>query len=321
MADSDIDFWSPCGSTHMRSWYRQATSRTRRRHALFFLEFSEQYERAVNVGGPQRTAAAAAVLHEYPNLRIALGWCVESVEAQLGLRLARAVQYLWAARGFLSEGLAWLERLLALPGADAPTPERAVCLLAAGNLAIELGNPEGARSFYEVGLPMARTMADPWVQSLGPQNFGVYHARCGDLETSRQYLQEALTIARANNDGIDEAISLGTLSVLAWYQGDYAQAQVLALDARAVAHASGEDWAESFAVLRLGMLKLLRGDYAGAKLELELAQSMMRTHGDPNHTAYTLEGLGRVAIATGDNGRHTRIWLKLFGSSTNLGAG
>ena len=119
----------------------------RRRHAMFFLTFGEQRERATNVGGPARPAATAELGQEYPNIRLALGWTQEHGEAQIGLRLARTVQFLWQARGYPSEGLAWLERLLALPGAEEPTPARAVCLLAAGRLATMLGSLEAGRAF------------------------------------------------------------------------------------------------------------------------------------------------------------------------------
>ena len=91
------------------------------------------------MGGPERPAATAALLQEYPNIRLALGWSLESGEAQIGLRLARTVQFMWQARGYPSEGLAWLERLLVLPGAEEPTPARAVCLLSAGRLATHAG--------------------------------------------------------------------------------------------------------------------------------------------------------------------------------------
>src|SRR6185295_13095752 len=110
----------------------------RRQHTLFFLAFGEQRERAANVGGPGRPAATAELFQEYADTRLALAWCLETREAQLGLRLARAVQFLWIAAGYPSEGLAWLEGLLALPGAEEPTAARAVCLLSAGHMATML---------------------------------------------------------------------------------------------------------------------------------------------------------------------------------------
>jgi non-specific serine/threonine protein kinase len=287
----------------------------RRRHALFFLDFGEQRERVTNVGGPERSTATAALLQEYPNIRLALGWCLDSGEGQIGLRLARTVQFLWQARGYPSEGLAWLEPLLVVPGAEGPTPARAVCLLAAGRLATLLGKLEDARIFYTAGLPLARVIPDPWVQWLGPQNFAVHAMACGDLDTASRYLQEALSIASANDDHVDESISLASLSGIALYQDDYVRAQQLTENARSLAHAAGEDWAESFAVLRLGMLALLRGDYSTAKHDFEHALDLVRRDGDPNYIARAFEGLGLVAIAEGE---HEAAFAHLAESLHNL---
>jgi non-specific serine/threonine protein kinase len=290
-------------------------SEVRRRHALFFLDFGEQRERATNVGGPERTTTTTALLQEYLNIRLALGWCLDSGEAQIGLRLARTVQFLWQARGYPSEGLTWLERLLVLPGAEAPTPARAVCLLAAGRLATLLGKMEDARTFYTAGLPLARVIPDPWIQWLGPQNFGIHTMSCGDLDTASRYLQEALSIASATDDHIDESISLGSLSGIALYRDDYVLAQHLAEKARSLAHAAGEDWAESFAVLRLGMLALLRGDHSTAKRDFEQALNLVRRHEDPNYIARAFEGLGLVAMAEGE---HQEAFAHLAESLHNL---
>jgi DNA-binding CsgD family transcriptional regulator/tetratricopeptide (TPR) repeat protein len=241
---------------------------------------------------------------------------VESKEGQLGLRLARTVQFLWQARGYLSEGLAWLDRLLVLPGAEASTPARAVCLLAAGRLATLLGRMEAARTFYEAGLPLARTINEPWIQWLGPQNVGVHAMSRGDLETAARYFREALAIARASGDRVDEAISLGTLATTAWFQRDDAEAQQLAEASRTVAHAMGEDWTEGLALRILGWLALLRGDHATARIEFEQALDVLRQQGDPFQTALALEGLGQVAMAQAEHKEaHARLAesLRLLG--------
>jgi DNA-binding CsgD family transcriptional regulator/tetratricopeptide (TPR) repeat protein len=268
---------------------------------LFFLAFGEQRERASSVGGPERPAATAALDREYPNIRLALGWSLEFGEAQIGLRLARTVQFMWQARGYAGEGLAWLERLLALPVAEEPTSARAVCLLTAGRLATTLGRFEAAQTFFEPGLPLANSMDDPWVRWLGPQNFAIYKWMRGDLDTAYRYQQDALNITRASGDRIDEAISLACFAGIALDQGDRAAAQAFAEDARKAAQATGEEWAESLALARLGQLALQREDYPRAKIEFEQALDMCLGHGDTGFMAMALEGLGWVAVAEGQH--------------------
>ena len=154
---------------------------------------------------------------------------------------------------------------------------------------------------------MASTIADPWVQWLGPQNFALHAWACGDLDRAIRYQQEALAVARATDDRIDESISLGAFAGITLSQGDYARAQALAEHARRVAQAAGEEWAECLAVLRLGLLALQRGDHALAKVDLELSLKIARP-GDPFYVALALEGLGQVAMAEGQHEEaHARL--------------
>jgi hypothetical protein len=158
----------------------------RQRHALFYLAFGEQRERAANVGGPERPAATAALLQEYSTIRLALGRCLESSR-----------------------------------------PPRVRC--ACWQLAVSLECWATCRPqahFYEAGLPLATTIGDPWVQWLGPQNFGVYARSRGDFETATRSMREALAIAQAHDDRIDEAITLGALAWAAWLRADYGETEI-----------------------------------------------------------------------------------------------
>jgi hypothetical protein len=78
----------------------------RQRHLEYFVAYGEEREQDTNIGGKRRLAATAELVREYPDIRFALEWAIEAKEAQLGLRLARTVQYFWQARGYLTEGAA-----------------------------------------------------------------------------------------------------------------------------------------------------------------------------------------------------------------------
>jgi ATP/maltotriose-dependent transcriptional regulator MalT len=181
-----------------------------------------------------------------------------------------------------------------------------------------------ADAFYEAGLPLARTMTDPWIKWLGPQNFGLHARARGDLATAIRFYSEALTIARTTDDRIDEAISLGALQETTLLRGDYGKAQQLAEEARGAAQVAGDEWAKSFAVLQLGRLAVLRGDHATAKLYLEQSLEMVRRQGDPFRMALALEGLGQVALAEAEHDKayaHLAESIRLldeFGSQKDI---
>src|SRR4029077_19192957 len=101
----------------------------RRSHAMYFIAFAETLERDASVGGSRRHVAVQLLLREYRNLQAALQWTLDARDPTVGLRLARTLQLIWKEHGLLGEGLGWIHALLELPGAEAPTPARAVALL------------------------------------------------------------------------------------------------------------------------------------------------------------------------------------------------
>src|ERR687886_529739 len=82
-------------------------------------------------GGTEQAAWYAHLEREHANLRAALGWALESGDTTTGFRLVWALRRFWGARGYLHEGGAWAERVLACDaayGAAAPRLLRARAL-------------------------------------------------------------------------------------------------------------------------------------------------------------------------------------------------
>lgn len=50
--------------------------------------------------------------NEHDNLRVALGWALESKCIETGLRIAITLSRFWEVRSYVQEGLTWFERLL-----------------------------------------------------------------------------------------------------------------------------------------------------------------------------------------------------------------
>ena len=159
---------------------------------------------------------------EYPNIRAALAWSVESGETQLGLRLAGSLNFLWQIYGSASEGLAWLGQLLALQGADEPTAARARVLIAAARMSELCGDFKAARAFCQEALPLARRLAQPSLEWLVLQ-FSLLNAiGIGDAVAAERYAYEALACARAAADPLNEGMTVMGLAMIACDQADYA---------------------------------------------------------------------------------------------------
>jgi hypothetical protein len=102
-------------------------------------------EAEAHARGPDEPAWLVRLELELPNIRVALGWCVERGERALGLELGDALEPLWVRGRQHVEGLRLLESLLELPG-EAPPRALAGSLAAAGRCALELGDVERGRA-------------------------------------------------------------------------------------------------------------------------------------------------------------------------------
>ena len=125
----------------------------RRAHARHFAALAEAAAAALH--GPRQAPWLDRLEREHANFRAALRWALDGGEAGLGLRLGAALWWFWFVRGRWSEGLAWLEALLALPagagGAADDAKIRSRALTGAGWLAEYALRAPAARALLEAG--------------------------------------------------------------------------------------------------------------------------------------------------------------------------
>ena len=130
----------------------------RRQHALTFLALAEQI--APTVLGRDQARLLDRLALEHDNFRAAFDWAIERGETQIAMRFAFALWRYWQGRGHLEEGWATVSRVLAMPGADAPSPARLGLLDAAGGVAWWQGDIPRADHMYEQQVADARTLGD-----------------------------------------------------------------------------------------------------------------------------------------------------------------
>jgi tetratricopeptide (TPR) repeat protein len=188
-------------------------------HARFFMVFAEGWSRDSAVGGARRQAAWKALEQEHPNLRAALRWCLETKNAQVGLKLGQTLLSFWQGRGHFNEGLQWLTQLLELPAEGMATSStRVLALLGAGRIARLQGDHAQAQVFYQEGVPIARQAEEPWVRWTALSDLASYDLDRGDWAAARQHFDDAIATARSANDWASEAISLNGAAVMAYWQ-------------------------------------------------------------------------------------------------------
>jgi predicted ATPase/DNA-binding CsgD family transcriptional regulator len=265
-------------------------------HALFFLSFAEALERDANVGGAGRMAAVEALEREYPNLQLALRWALDMGEPDVGLRVARAVRFLWMFQRPLGEGYLWVQELLGIARGNASTPAWALLLLTAARLAGGLGDHEAAGSYYQEATPLARRLGDSWVLVVALVDEGISAGNVGDYARARRRWAEGLLVARGSGDRASEAILLFNLGALALYDGEEAMGRELCEQARCVANDVDDAWVVSSALEILALAALVQNEPSSA---CTLAEACLSRHPDALATMGAMSTLADVDMLEG----------------------
>jgi predicted ATPase len=164
----------------------------RRCHSAYFLILAEEAD--AKLMGSEGAVWYSRLKREEANFRAAADWLTLGKEPAWGLRLGAALLRSWERQEYFSEGREQLERLLAVPGAQGRSRERARALLAAGILAYAQGDIAAGTSMAQESLVIFREIGDRrgCVAVLNDVAVGAF-AR-GDFVTACPLLEEALSI-------------------------------------------------------------------------------------------------------------------------------
>jgi predicted ATPase/class 3 adenylate cyclase len=234
-----------------------------RRHAIAYLALAQ--EAATYMPGRDQVPWLDRLTTDHDNIRNAMSWAIETGEVELAHRLLAAAWRFWQFRGHVGEGRERAAQVLAMPGADGPTPWRMRGLEAAGGLAWWGGDLPGADELYQSQVDLARQLGDE--QGLAEALFNLSHTRFAvttdPAEVARLHA-EAEALAR--NVG-DERL----LSRLNWStgyvfmaNGQLAEAEQIARDTLPRSVALGDEYYIALAATALGGIAFMKGDLDGA---------------------------------------------------------
>jgi predicted ATPase/DNA-binding CsgD family transcriptional regulator len=281
------------------------TDAVRHRHTAHFLALAEAAE--PHLSGREQGVWLDRLEDEHHNLRIALSWALERGEAEIGLRLAGALERFWDHRGHFAEGRRWLEALLAIDR-GVSTAVRAKALQTVGVLAIEQGDYGPAEAFLAEGLALYRESGDGYgiaftLNALG--SVAIYREEYGRAEAS---LLEALGLLRQAGDRIGIAALLGQLGYVALLQGEYARAAVDFEESLVLYREAGSTLGTGKMLNLLGRALLEQGEGERAESLFREGLPLNRAAGNKGYVAECLEGLATTAMATGEVERAARLY-------------
>lgn len=279
---------------------------TRAAHAAYFLAWAEQA--APLLSGATQAEELDRLGSEYENLRAALEWLLERApqeaeQEEEALRLCIALTGFWEIRGSFSEGLALLERALAV-GANAGPALRAQALHEAGSLALMQDDNERAAAFLRESQALFRVSGDKAAMAHILSMQGNLARRRNAYKLARRLLEEALALYREQGDMRRMAATREALAQVAIAQADYAGALSLLEKNLARYKASGERYRAAYPLSLMARARFLaRGDLGLAQEQAEESLALFKAVGNRRLTAYTQSLLGQIALVAHEAAR------------------
>jgi predicted ATPase/DNA-binding SARP family transcriptional activator/DNA-binding CsgD family transcriptional regulator len=277
------------------------------RRATFFLALAEEAE--PKLAGSEQRLWVERLEGEHNNMRATLSWVLERGKAELGMRLGAALWRFWYIRGYLSEGIRCMERVLASGDPEA-SPVRVKALEGMGWLTQGQGDTVLAEATYEEMLELSQELDDKGNIATALNSLGTLALTHGDNEQARELLEENLAVLRkleeqANSDTtLKRFHALNLLGILVINEeGDCVRGTAL-LDASLALARKAEDTHRVLQTLcNLGYVALLQGDYERVRALSEEARTLARDLGGEG-TEMIPETLINSGLAALQQGHH-----------------
>lgn len=293
---------------------RDPEGTTAARHASFMTELAERAAPELRRPGVWRVQ----LTREIDNLRAAMAWAVRTGDADVGYRLLSALWRFWQARGLLTEGLDWAERLLNIAPDGPISATKVAALYAAGSLAYWHRDSERAGVWYRAGLAGAEALGDRRLQAEGWVNriylesvYGEGEARDPSVAEARERLR---TFAAELNDPM--YVAHADFATAGWYmaRGEMDQAMACASNARRLVEGSGDLFLKASAGSLLARLAHARGEHTDAIRQGTEVAGIFHAIGDEITFAMAIRALASVFAQAG----HPEAGARLAGFVARL---
>ena len=274
------------------------------RHAAYYLAFAR--EAATHLQSAQQLVWLQRLDDELDNLRRAFAW-PDSQGALLEQKLyvAGALFLYWHLRGRYTEGVMWLDRLLAEPGATAQTAGRSRALQSTAGLKASIGKQSEAYRQCRESLAIAQALGDPVELAYALRAMGSMDVTLSAPESLVQsggvtLLQEAVRLMRVAADPAGTAHAVAALGFRLLRNWDFAGAFAQFSEGLQIARAIGDGWTTGITLLGLAEATWLLGDFNAAR---PYAMQSLRQHkmlGDQHGVGHVLGLIGDLAQAAGE---------------------
>jgi predicted ATPase/DNA-binding SARP family transcriptional activator len=267
-------------------------------HLSYFLSLAGKA--AKELEGPHQLSWLDRLEREHHNLREALRRARETGDTALAARLAGALGDFWFIRGHVSEGIYWLNEVLA----HETTAAQAVigrCQRALGLLCYRRGDLASAMQWLERADETFTGLDDQAELARTLIGISLVLRHQGTFTSARNCAEKALALAQDVGDRYSQAVALQFLGYnMAKIKPDYAAARSLLEESLVLWRKLGNQYRVAWSLYNLGYTATLHGDYLAARAFLEEGLGLQRQMGAKRTVGYSLAFLGFVAWNLGE---------------------
>jgi predicted ATPase/class 3 adenylate cyclase len=274
---------------------------------------------------------------DHDNMRAAIGWAVESGNAEAALRLTAGLWRFWQMRGYLAEGGERLALALEMPGSRDHPALRADALDAAAGVAYWQADAERSRAYYEEEIEARRAMGDRagLAEALYGISFtwSVRHPLEFDPEISKKAvatIDQALEIFRELGDEGGVGRSEWALANIQYSDRKISEALLHARNALEVFERLGDDFMIGWTTFTLALGAIAQDIESGEGSQekrdeasdlLKRSLRIFSTAQDVSGYTLVIDTLGLVAFRNGDQVRGAHLSGAVRGLERLTGTG
>ena len=266
------------------------------RHADFFVSLALEIEPHLEVEPADQGVWLDRLETDRANVRAALRWTMETGSVEPALRLGHALSHYWFLRGYMSEGRAALDMLLALPGVDEHVDLLSLVLDRAGLLAAYQADFDRAMQLTERCLAIRRGLGDREGIAETLANLAYVLIHRDDFDRAVEVSHESLAIQREIGSDQGRVDALSNLALIAYYRGEPQAGRSLAVESLRIWEALGYQQGVAWALQVLGNIEVSLGDRDSARRCFERSLSLTIELNFAWGIAFSLEGLARLAV-------------------------
>ena len=279
-----------------------------RRHMQCFLELAEQAEPLLT--GVEQVRWLDRLDIERENLGAALDRAAAKGEVETALRLTAALWRFWVSRGYISEGRARVEGLLALPAESVDPRVRARALHGVATLIHYRGEHLRAKSLLTDCLTLWRRAGDRSGLATALNSLAWMHIELSGFNAARSLSEEALAQHIELGDERGQAVGWNNLGWIANFQGDAPQARSCFQRSLALRRKAADTRGVAFAVINLAWAERLLGNEEEAVKLIDEAETLLEDVGDEVISGWALVNRAEILQERGDADAAETLLLK-----------